>query len=161
MTSSDGSTAGPSIEQANRTYLRIGRVVSHAALMEQWLFYLATALDRTQTQQEIAGTFGRGLVVHCRGHLDTVAEPLKKDDLAQLLDDIELVQDRRNVVVHSVLAQPGDPTAYAHRPLPKRQRKTENEWIGSANLTDDHLEDLDREIHRILARLFRIMPDLS
>ncbi|SOD72891.1 hypothetical protein SAMN05892883_2207 [Jatrophihabitans sp. GAS493] len=157
MTIFEAQSIEPRREQADRTYLRIGKVVSHAALMEQWLFYLATTLDRTQAQQDVAGAFGRDLVKHCRRHVNAVPEPVR-GEVKRLLEDIEQAQERRNVVVHSVLASPGDPRAYAHRPLPKKQRVASHEWIGEAYLTEEHLDELDAEISEILERLIRVRP---
>jgi len=146
------------LDRADAYYASVGRVVSHAALMEQWTFYLADTLDRQALQQEHAGKHGQSLVEVCLRHLDQVERPLR-DEIETLLTDIELVLRERNTVVHSVAVQPGDPVAYAHRPLPKSQRVGgDHNWIGDTYLTAEHLDEVDTRILGLIERLMSVRP---
>ena len=100
---------------------------------------------------------------------DEVIEDLPRADLRagvaievevdSLLDDLDAVFRDRNVVVHSVAVQPGDAEAYAHQPLPKRQRVDgEHACIGDVYLTAEHLDALDARILALIKQLMRIRP---
>jgi hypothetical protein len=100
--------------------------------MEQWVFYLATTLDPTNPQQHHAGKHGDELVRVCRAELAKATDISEAGgaEISHLLDDVAAFLKKRNVVVHSVAAWPGDPDGYTHRPLSKNQRVIEHQWIG-------------------------------
>jgi hypothetical protein len=148
------------VVRANEFYARVGRVVSHCAQMEQWVFYLAGTLDRHSLQQTHAGKHGDLLLKVCRAELAKLTDIPKslRAEITQLLDDIDAVLKKRNVVVHSVTPWPGDPDGYAHRPLPKKQRPAQHQWIGDAYLTNEYLDTLLSEIENCLQRLYSVRP---
>jgi hypothetical protein len=148
------------VARANEFYARVGRVVSYCALMELWVFYLATTLDRNNTQQHHAGKHGEALVRVCRSELAKAPDidGGLRVEITNLLDDITRVLKKRNVVVHSVVVQPGDPVAYAHRALPKAQRDADYRWTADALLTDSYLDELAGEIQDCLRRLYAVRP---
>jgi hypothetical protein len=126
-------------------YVRIGRVVVDAALIELHLLYLVWTLDPESPQELHAGKSSSQLLAISRDRLRHLPKLAAEGDL--LLGRVQAAFERRHAIVHNVWPTPGLQEAYGHRPLPKARRGKDGRFIGGAVITG---EDLDRLIADLL-----------
>jgi hypothetical protein len=147
-------------------YVRIGRIVMVAALLESKVDALLWALDH-RPQDALAGRPVSRTLRDIADLLDPFppARPTLpdsvKDAIRAAVGDLDSAFKARNEIVHSVWPSPSADSAFRWRHLPRNQREPGPEWIGAATIDPADLDGFLSTLVDLEQRVVRLTQDVE